>query len=71
MTRKDLFQQIRKKKSYLCVGLDPDIDKLPRHLLTTDDPVFEFNKQIIDHTKDLCIAYKGLGITGKNTRLHS
>ncbi len=58
MTRSDLFSQIKKKSSYLCVGLDTDINKIPRHLLDHKDPVFEFNKQIIDATHDLCIAYK-------------
>ncbi|HMJ71311.1 MAG TPA: orotidine-5'-phosphate decarboxylase [Cyclobacteriaceae bacterium] len=58
MTRLELFSQIKKKNSYLCVGLDTDITKLPRHLLAEKDPVFEFNKQIIDATHDLCIAYK-------------
>lgn len=58
MTRSDLFNQIKKKSSYLCVGLDTDINKVPRHLLDHKDPVFEFNKQIIDATHDLCIAYK-------------
>ena len=57
-TRKDIFEQIRLKKSYLCVGLDTDIKRIPKHLLKYDDPIFEFNKQIIDATKDLCIAYK-------------
>jgi len=58
MNREQLFEQIKKKKSYLCVGLDTDIEKIPKHLLKTDDPVFEFNKQIIDATKEFCIAYK-------------
>lgn len=58
MTRKQLFQQITEKKSFLCVGLDTDLNRLPPHLLSTSDPVFEFNKQIIDATKDLCVAYK-------------
>jgi len=58
MNRQQLFEEIKKKKSYLCVGLDTDIEKIPRHLLKTDDPVFEFNKQIIDATKEFCIAYK-------------
>ncbi|MEO5570932.1 MAG: orotidine-5'-phosphate decarboxylase [Bacteroidia bacterium] len=58
MTRLELFNQIKKKKSYLCVGLDTDLEKIPKHLLKTDDPVFEFNKQIIDATKDFCVAYK-------------
>ncbi|MCP3932158.1 MAG: orotidine-5'-phosphate decarboxylase [Bacteroidetes bacterium] len=58
MTRSELFQQIKTKRSVLCVGLDTDIDRIPTHLLSFDDPVFEFNKQIIDATKDYCIAYK-------------
>ena len=58
MTREELFQQIQKKRSFLCVGLDTDIRKIPTHLLDSEDPVFEFNKQIIDVTKDLCVAYK-------------
>ncbi len=58
MTRQDLFEQIISKQSYLCVGLDADINRIPKHLLKYDDPIFEFNKQIIDATKDLCIAYK-------------
>lgn len=58
MTRQDLFQQIMSKKSYLCVGLDTDINRIPKHLLKYDNPVLEFNKQIIDATKDLCVAYK-------------
>lgn len=58
MTRNELFEQIKKKQSYLCVGLDTDLSKIPKHLLKADDPVFEFNRQIIDATKDLCVAYK-------------
>lgn len=58
MDYKGLFEQIRKKKSFLCVGLDSDIAKIPEHLLTTEDPVFEFNKAIIDATADVTIAYK-------------
>jgi orotidine-5'-phosphate decarboxylase len=58
MTRNELVQQIRLKKSYLCVGLDTDITKIPRHLLSNPEPVFEFNKQIIDATKDYCVSYK-------------
>lgn len=58
MDRQALVAQIRKKKSFLCIGLDTDINKIPDHLLATDDPVFEFNKQIIDATADLCVAYK-------------
>lgn len=58
MTRKQLIQQILLKKSYLCVGLDTDIKKIPIHLQSHPDAVFEFNKQIIDATHDLCVAYK-------------
>ena len=58
MTRSQLIEQIQTKKSYLCVGLDTDITKIPKHLLTQSDPVFTFNKEIIDATKDLCVAYK-------------
>ena len=58
MTRKQLIQQIQLKKSYLCVGLDTDITKIPKHLQSHPDAVFEFNKQIIDATQDLCVAYK-------------
>jgi orotidine-5'-phosphate decarboxylase len=58
MTRQELVKQIFLKKSYLCVGLDTDLTKIPEHLLSSPDPVFEFNKAIIDATKDLCIGYK-------------
>lgn len=58
MTRKQLVEQIRVKKSYLCVGLDTDLTKIPIHLQSHPDAVFEFNKQIIDATKDLCVSYK-------------
>lgn len=58
MTRNEIFQQIRQKRSYLCVGLDTDLKRIPKHLLDHEDPVFEFNRQIIDATKDLCVAYK-------------
>lgn len=58
MTRKQLIEQIRLKKSYLCVGLDTDITKIPQHLKAHPDAVFEFNKQIIDATQDFCVAYK-------------
>lgn len=58
MNRSDIFSQIKKKSSYLCVGLDTDIEKIPRHLLKSEDPVFEFNKQIIDATHAYAIAYK-------------
>lgn len=58
MNRQELIQQIKSKKSYLCVGLDSDITKIPQHLLQHEDPVFEFNKAIIDATHDLCVSYK-------------
>lgn len=58
MTREDLIFQIRKKQSFLCIGLDPDINKIPKHLLQTEDPIFEFNKAIIDATHPYCVAYK-------------
>ena len=58
MTRKELTDQIFSKKSYLCIGLDTDITKIPKHLLSFSDPVFEFNRRIIDATKDYCVSYK-------------
>lgn len=58
MDRKQLTEQIFNKKSFLCVGLDTDIKKIPEHLLNLEDPIFEFNKAIIDATSDYCIAYK-------------
>ena len=58
MTKQELTQQILKKKSYLCIGLDTDIGRIPKHLLEEEDPIFAFNKAIIDATKDLCVAYK-------------
>jgi len=58
MTREALVEEIFRKQSYLCVGLDTDPAKIPDHLKTHNDPIFEFNKQIIDSTKDLCVAYK-------------
>ena len=58
MNREQLIGIIKKKKSFLCVGLDSDISKIPQHLLQTEDPVFEFNKAIIDATIDYTVAYK-------------
>ncbi|REJ81176.1 MAG: orotidine-5'-phosphate decarboxylase [Bacteroidetes bacterium] len=58
MTRLQLFEEIKRKKSFLCVGLDTDIKRLPPHLMRCDDPVFEFNRQIIDATQEFCVAYK-------------
>ncbi|HJD92243.1 MULTISPECIES: orotidine-5'-phosphate decarboxylase [Bacteroides] len=71
MTKQELFEQIKKKESFLCVGLDTDPNKIPAHLLYEEDPIFTFNKEIIDATADLCVAYKpntafyeSLGIKG-------
>ena len=58
MTRQQLYQQIQAKQSYLCVGLDADLSRIPNHLRKVADPVFEFNREIIEATKDLCVAYK-------------
>ena len=74
MTREELILQIKSKRSFLCIGLDTDINKIPKHLLDLDDPIFEFNKEIINATKDLCIAYKpniafyeSMGVSGWNS----
>lgn len=71
MNRQELFENIRRKKSFLCVGLDTDIRKIPAHLQEREDAIFTFNKAIIDATADLCVAYKpnlafyeSLGIAG-------
>ena len=58
MTRDELFENIKRKKSFLCVGLDTDVRKIPQFLLDEDDPIFAFNKRIIDATAHLCVAYK-------------
>ena len=58
MTRKELFENIKKKHSFLCVGLDTDLKKIPEHLLKEEDPIFAFNKAIIDATAPYCVAYK-------------
>ena len=58
MNRQELISQIQQKKSFLCIGLDVDLAKIPTHLLTKEDPIFEFNKQIIDATHHLAVAYK-------------
>ena len=58
MTSQELFEQIRSKRSFLCVGLDTDLKKVPQHLLAGDDPIFEFNKAIIDATAPYCVSYK-------------
>ncbi|MGQ8338735.1 orotidine-5'-phosphate decarboxylase [Sunxiuqinia sp. A32] len=71
MNKEQLFEQIKNKRSFLCVGLDSDILKIPAHLKDTSDPIFAFNKEIIDATQDLCVAYKpnlafyeSLGVSG-------
>lgn len=58
MNKQQLFENIKKKQSFLCVGLDTDIKKIPQHLLSEEDPIFAFNKAIIDATADYCVAYK-------------
>ena len=58
MTTAEIVTQIRKKKSFLCIGLDVDLQKIPAFLLEKEDPIFEFNKAIIDATHHLCVAYK-------------
>ena len=58
MNRTDLIQLIKKKKSFLCIGLDTDLSKIPQHLMKEEDPAFEFNRRIIDATHDLAVAYK-------------
>ncbi len=74
MKRAEIIAQIHKKKSFLCVGLDTDLKKIPKFLLDFEDPIFEFNKRIIDATKDFCVAYKpniafyeALGVSGWNS----
>jgi len=74
MTSQEIFEQVKKKKSFLCVGLDSDINKIPHFLHDTSDPVFAFNKEIIDATHDLAVAYKpnlafyeSMGVSGWNT----
>ncbi len=74
MTTQEIFEQIKKKKSFLCVGLDTDINKIPRFLMDTTDPVFAFNKEIIDATHEVTVAYKpnlafyeSLGVGGWNS----
>jgi len=58
MTTKNLISEINRKKSFLCIGLDVDLDKIPKHLLSEEDPIFSFNKAIIDATHHLAVAYK-------------
>ena len=82
MNKQQLFENIKNKKSFLCVGLDTDIKKIPEHLLKEEDPIFSFNKAIIDATAPYCIAYKpnlafyeSMGVKGwnrirKDCRIH-
>lgn len=58
MTRQELIKEIKRKKTFLCVGLDPDIDKIPAFLMEEDDPIYEFNRQIIDATAPYCVSFK-------------
>ena len=58
MNKEQLIKEIFKKKTFLCVGLDADIKKIPKHLLEEEDPIFSFNKAIIDATANYCVAYK-------------
>ena len=58
MKKEDLINQIKLKKSFLCIGLDTDLNKVPQFLLNEKDPIFEFNKRIIDATNKYCVAYK-------------
>jgi orotidine-5'-phosphate decarboxylase len=58
MNKVQLFEEIKKKRSFLCVGLDPVMENIPTHLLKYKDPILEFNKQLIDATQDICVAYK-------------
>jgi orotidine-5'-phosphate decarboxylase len=71
VTKQELINQIKEKKTFLCVGLDTDLAKIPAHLLSLEDPIFEFNKAIIEATKDFCVSYKintafyeALGVSG-------
>ena len=58
MNRSELVNQIKTKRTFLCVGLDTDLKKVPQHILKEEDPIFSFNKAIIDATADYCVAYK-------------
>ena len=58
MTTQQLINQVKKKQSFLCIGLDVDLNKIPKYLLVDSDPIFAFNKAIIDATHHLCVAYK-------------
>ncbi|MCW3786554.1 orotidine-5'-phosphate decarboxylase [Plebeiibacterium sediminum] len=74
MTSQELFENIKKKESFLCVGLDTDVNKIPHFLLETTDPIFAFNKEIIDATQEYTVAYKpnlafyeSMGVAGWNS----
>lgn len=70
MTKQELFENIQRKKSFLCVGLDTDVNKIPEHLFDeTDDAIFAFNKAIIDATADLCVAQVCMHQTLNITRI--
>jgi len=78
MNKDQLIEQIKSKKSFLCVGLDPVLENIPTHLLKYENPILEFNKQIIDATQDLCVAYKPntafyecLGVQGWSTLIET
>ena len=78
MTRRELVEQIKSKRSFLCIGLDPVLEKLPKHLRSHPDPIFEFNRQIIEATHDLCVAFKPntafyecLGVKGWQSLQHT
>lgn len=58
MNKAELISEIKRKKSFLCIGLDTDLQRIPKHLLSTEDPIFEFNKAIIEATSEYCVAYK-------------
>ena len=58
MNKQQLIDNIKQKRSFLCVGLDTDLKKIPQHLLKEEDPIFTFNKAIIDATAPFCVAYK-------------
>ena len=58
MTKQDIFNQIKKKQSFLCVGLDTDLTKIPQYLLESEDPIYTFNRAIIDATAPYCVAFK-------------
>ena len=68
MNRQELISQIKQKQSFLCIGLDTDIDKIPSHLLELEDPIFEFNKKIIDSTKEFCVFHNDSSASSSSSR---